>query len=254
MPEYLIDQLKTAGFDFLSLANNHANDFGLEGIENTKLVLDNLEIGFAGLESCPWDTISIGGITYGFCAFAPNTGTIQIDDYEYAKKIVQNLNSISDIVIVSFHGGAEGTEHKHVPKTTEFIYGENRGNVFEFSHLVIDNGADIVFGHGPHVTRAIEIYKGRFIAYSLGNFATYARFNLNGEKGIAPIIQVKTKLDGEFIEGKIIPIRQLGEGGPEIDPHNMVIAEIKELVKADFPESLLKIEDNGSFYLKDSTK
>ena len=121
---------------------------------------------------------------------APNNGTIDINDHKNAISLVQKLDSLCDIVIVSFHGGAEGANHTHITRNNEIFLGENRGNPYKFSRDVIDAGADIVFGHGPHVTRAIDIYKDRFIAYSLGNFATYGRFNLNGVSGIAPIVKV----------------------------------------------------------------
>ena len=70
---------------------------------------------------------------------------------EGAIEIVKKLDSICDIVIVSFHGGAEGAQFQNVPRTNEIFYGENRGDVYKFSHTLIDAGADIVFGHGPHV-------------------------------------------------------------------------------------------------------
>ena len=251
MPEKLAWDLKKYGFDLISIANNHVGDFGSSGRKNTQKVLDSMQMVYAGLESCPWDTATIDGVTYGLCAFSPNTGTIKIHDYDRAKKIVEHLDSLSDIVVVSFHGGAEGSSHTHVTRETERFYGENRGNVYAFAHTVIDHGADIVFGHGPHVTRAIEVYKDRFISYSLGNFATYARFNLRGVSGIAPIMHVWTHRDGKFIKGQIIPTRQIGEGGPLYDSGKRVIKEIQKLVKEDFPESNLLINDDGTFGLQE---
>jgi len=178
MPEYLANILATAGFDVVSIANNHVRDFGKRGIKNTLKVLSKLKIEAAGLLTRPTATFKKDGVKYGFTAFAPNIGTLNIRDIPKAKKIVQKLAQSNDIVIVSFHGGAEGTTNQHVTKRTEYFYGENRGNVYKFAHAVIDAGADIVFGHGPHVTRAVEVYKKRFIIYSLGNFCTYGRFKL----------------------------------------------------------------------------
>ena len=109
-----------------------------------------------------------------------------------------HLDSISDIIVTSFHAGAEGQDHLHVPRETETYYGENRGNVYELARLMIDAGADIVFGHGPHVPRAIDLYNDRLIAYSLGNFCTYGRFSLRAEKGISPLLKVLTDREGKF--------------------------------------------------------
>ena len=59
-------------------------------------------------------------------------------------------------------------KYQHVTREREYFYGENRGNVYEFSHAMIDAGADMIFGHGPHVARAIEVYKNRFYCLQLG--------------------------------------------------------------------------------------
>jgi len=244
-PESLANELKLSGFDVMSTANNHAGDFGDEGRQNTMRVLDSLNIHHAGQQVKPQVTFKIDGIKYGFAAFAPNSGTMSINDHEAAKEIIQGLDSICDVVIVSFHGGAEGKKYQHVLREEEIFYGENRGNVYQFSHDLIDAGADIVFGHGPHVVRAIEVYNQRFIAYSLGNFCTYARFNLNKESGYAPIINVFTNAEGEFYEARIIPFVQYSPGGPVLDKENRVIPKIRELTNKDFPEGNLSIDEKG---------
>ena len=250
-PEYLVDYLKDAGFDLLSLANNHMGDFGNAGRENTKRILKAKGIKHAGLESCPWDTIHVHGKVIGMTAFAPNSGCLKLNDYKKALEVLSELNKISDLVIVSFHGGAEGRSRTNVTRKTEEFVGENRGNVYEFAHLMVDNGADIVLGHGPHVTRAIDCYKGKFITYSMGNFATYGRFSLSGVSGIAPIYKLYiNKHTGNFIKGEIVSIQQLGEGGPTVDPKKQVLAEIKRLCAMDFPEVLWEINEDGTFKLK----
>lgn len=252
MPELYAGVLDSAGFDILSLANNHFGDFGDEGRNSTMRILDSLSIRYAGLDKCPWSIFEIDSVIYGFCAFAPNKGTININDYEVVKGIVKTLSDTCDIVIVSFHGGGEGADYQHVYDRSEEFYGENRGNVIEFAHMVIDNGADIVFGHGPHVTRAIEVYNDRFIAYSLGNFLTYRRFNLKGANGISPLIKVSTDRSGKFTGALIVPLFQDAKGHVRIDPDRRVIGRIRELVKSDFPSSELDISDNGIVKLKKS--
>lgn len=244
-PEYLAKHLKTSGFDVLSLANNHAGDFGDTGRVNTMRVLDTLGIHYAGLLLKPYTSFELDGVKYGFAAFAPNAGTQSIHDYESARAIVSHLDSLNDIVIVSFHGGAEGKDHQHVTREEEEYYGENRGNVYLFSHAMIDAGADIIFGHGPHVSRAIEVYNERFIAYSLGNFCTYGRFNLLGPNGIAPIVKVMTDKYGKFLKGEIISIKQVGWGIPKLDEEQNALKIINELTKTDFPESKISIDDKG---------
>jgi poly-gamma-glutamate capsule biosynthesis protein CapA/YwtB (metallophosphatase superfamily) len=249
-PEYVVDHLKDAGFDLISVANNHMGDFGDPGRSNTQKVLKAKGFKYAGLETCPWDTIHVKGLVVGMTAFAPNSGCLRLNDYEQAKRIVRELDGFCDIVIVSFHGGAEGRSKTNVTRQKELFVGEDRGNVYEFSRVVIDAGADVVLGHGPHVTRAIDVYKGKFITYSMGNFATYARFSLSGVSGIAPIYKLYFTKKGDFVKGEITPIQQLGEGGPTIDPNRQVIGELRRLCQLDFPEVKWEIGDDGKFRLK----
>lgn len=243
-PEYFADQIQEAGFNLLSIANNHMGDFGEKGRSNTVKVLKEKGFHYAGLERCPWDTMTVKGKIIGFIAFAPNTECLQIEDIADAKRRVEALDSIADIIIVSFHGGAEGSKHTHVTKKTEYFYGENRGNVYAFAHAVIDAGADVVLGHGPHVSRAVDYYKGRFITYSMGNFCTYARFNLRGPNGVAPMYQIELDEDGAFVQAKLVSTKQLGEGGPLLDENHGAFKQVKLLTETDIPEAKLQFLDN----------
>jgi poly-gamma-glutamate capsule biosynthesis protein CapA/YwtB (metallophosphatase superfamily) len=250
-PEYMAGYLQEAGFDLMSLANNHAGDFGNPGRKNTMKVLDSVGIRYAGLESCPYVVFQSKGIRYGLVAFAPNSGTISLHDLSRARSIVTHLDSTCNIVIASFHGGAEGKEHQHVTRKREFFHGEDRGNVYAFSRMLIDAGADIVFGHGPHITRAVDVYRDRFIAYSLGNFCTYARFNLQGPNGIAPIVKLTVRRDGTFVCGKVFAVRQAGRGVPEHDPSMAAIKKIRELNAVDLPELAIDIDALGNIIYLD---
>ena len=244
MPEYYVSTIKNAGFDLLSIANNHANDFGLEGRKKTASVLKTAGINFAGSLEKPYAIFTKKNIKYGFLSAAPNSGCFNMKNYSKAVEYINLLDSLCDIVIVSFHAGAEGYKATHTPKTDEIYLGYNRGNVYKFSHMCIDAGADILLGHGPHVTRAVELYKNRFITYSMGNFCTYARFNLKGPSGVSPILDLKVNNKGEFISAKVIPIKQLGEGIPVYDSLKLAWKYIVELSKEDFPESTLYFDNN----------
>ena len=250
-PASYVKHFANAGFDVVSLANNHSGDFGASGRRGTKAVLRNAGIAYAGLAGTDETAIfERNGTTFGFAAFAPNSGTCDVRNIPRAKDIVATLDAKCDIVIVSFHGGAEGIKHQKLAKKTEYYLGENRGDVHKFSHAVIDAGADIVFGHGPHVTRSIELYKDRFISYSLGNFCTYGRFNLRDAAGIAPIIKVTTNKDGAFVKGEITPTYQQKTHGPKKDPHKRVITKMKQLTASDFPNSALTITSDGDIFRK----
>jgi hypothetical protein len=250
MPENYSGLLEKAGFNIISLANNHFGDFGWKAASRTKELLDSLGIYYAGLTENPFVVFKKDSVIYGFCAFSPTAGSLSLTDTVGAKSIVKKLSEICDIVIVSFHGGAEGADFQRVPKTDEFFYGENRGNVYSFAHSMIDCGADVVFGHGPHVTRAIEVYKGRFICYSLGNFCTYGRFNISGPNGFAPVIKLKVDKAGKFLSGRIIPVYQGRDGQVRTDSLGRAIKKLKELVALDFPYSEAEVNDDGKIFYK----
>jgi len=254
MPERYVNHLVEAGFDLMSVANNHSGDFGEAGRKGSIKALKGAGLGFAGFEGTA-ETYSLekDSVRYGFAAFAPNTGTVRINDTEKAKRLISELRKTSDIVIVSMHIGAEGPGYAHITRKTENFVGENRGNPYEFARIAIDAGADMVFGHGPHVPRAMDIYKGKFIAYSLGNFATNANVNISGISGYAPIVKIKTDGKGNFIEGEIISAIQKGEKGerrPFLDSTGACISKIKELTEADIPETGLSIDKSGKISLK----
>ena len=248
MPSKYGKYLKQAGFDYLSIANNHSNDFGQTGIKETIQNLNNLNIKYSGIKVIAENTIlEKNGKKFGFVSFAPNSATVKLNDYNYAKKLISELKSKVDIVIVMFHGGAEGAGAEHITRGHEIFHGEDRGNVYEFAHFAIDNGADIVFGQGPHVTRAIELYKNKFISYSGGNFATFGKINVSGSMGIAPIFKIKIDNNGNFVSGEVIPVRQTYESaGPFIDSEKLAIKKIISLNKSDFPNGNgLSVTNNG---------
>jgi len=91
--------------------------------------------------------------------------------------------------------------------------------VVRFARTAVDAGADLVLGHGPHVPRALEIHKGKLIAYSLGNFATYSMFNLKGESGISYALQVELSPEtGDVVRFRTPSVELLDLGIPYPDP------------------------------------
>lgn len=250
MPESYVTHLLDAGIDAVSLANNHVRDMGYESYRRTMAVCDSAGLRHAGIFDTPSDTFMINGIRFGFAAFSPHWATARMYEYEKVRKIIAELDGYCDVVVAMFHGGGEGEAYARTPRENEKYNGEIRGDVYRFAHTAIDAGADIVFGTGPHVTRAVELYKDRFIAYSLGNFCTYKRFNLEGARGVAPIMKVHTDKKGVFLFAEAISIRQHWPGYPSLDPGNTALRQLQILTRMDFPEmdSLLVIEDSGRIY------
>ncbi len=248
MPTRYANYLKEAGFDIMSIANNHANDFGEEGRSTTRETLDKLGIKHAGGDSGRYSTayLDVKGKKVAFIAFATNNVSLNVNNIAEAKNAVIQADKQADIVVVSFHGGAEGTSAVRVPFKTEIFFGEARGNLPLFSKAVIDAGADYVIGHGPHVLRGMEIYKDRLIAYSLGNFATYGQFRLAGETAETLVLEVEIDAEGKFMNGRIHPFVLQDRGIIVEDKSNSAINTIRRLSQMDFPDSAPTISDDGS--------
>jgi poly-gamma-glutamate capsule biosynthesis protein CapA/YwtB (metallophosphatase superfamily) len=251
MPTRFAKNLKAAGFDVMSVANNHASDFGDAGRASTRKTLEALGIKHAGSDRVQYSTtyLDVRGTTVAFIGFAHNNIVPNVNDLDNARRLVQEADKKADIVVVSFHGGAEGTGAQNVPRQTELFFGEKRGNLPLFAHTVIDAGADLVLGHGPHVLRAMEIYKDRLIAYSLGNFATYGWFKLEAETALTVILEARLGKTGEFIGGTLHSARQEGPGIPVLDTSGAAIKKVRALSQTDFGKSAPKIADDGTISL-----
>jgi hypothetical protein len=247
-PEWYAGLLSGMGFNLMSLANNHSGDFLEAGRAATIAALEEYGIGYGGLaqEGAITGTLELDdGTRVGLAGFSPNKGTVSIHDLDGLRRLVRELDRTHDLVIVSFHGGAEGADRTHVTREPEEFYGERRGNVYEFAHAAVDAGADVVVGHGPHVPRGVEIYRDRFIAYSLGNFWTWARFNLRGPNGLAPVLDLEVDRQGRVIAARVVSARQMGLGSPRLDPGGRAARLIAELSSEDFPEVELEFGADG---------
>ncbi|WP_375755648.1 CapA family protein [Corallococcus exercitus] len=238
------EYLKQASVDVVSTANNHSGDFGEECRRATESTLDALGIAWSGPPGSV-ATLERNGLKIGLVAFHTSPGCNHLNNLPTATALVKQTAATHDIVIVSFHGGAEGGKALHVPQGKEMFFGEDRGDLRAFTHAVVDAGAHLVLGHGPHVARAMEFYQGRLIAYSMGNFATYGRFNLKGPQGLGMILEVELDANGRFSNGRILPTKQVGEGITQPDPDANVVSLVRKLTLEDFPDTGARIADDG---------
>lgn len=244
-PSRYVTHYVDAGFDVLSLANNHARDFGEEGRLASMQTLATAGIHHSGLEG-DFATFTVNELDVALLAFAVTRNSNMMLDYDLAADVVAEHAVQYDIVIVSFHGGAEGQDVTRLPFAEEEYFGEPRGDVVRFSRMMVDAGADLVLGHGPHVVRAIERYNNRLIAYSLGNFATYYGISVNGIKGIAPILVTTLDGEGNFVEGHIHSTIQLRPDGPSLDRRNRALNLMRSLSLLDFTTPGLVFNPDGS--------
>ena len=236
VPASFARTLSEAGIDLASTNNNHASDFGEFGQTETARNLREAGIEVAGpLGVARWQTDSL---TFAMAAFSTGGGDYRVQEIGAAAAVVRELDREVDVVIVSFHGGAEGEGARHLPRAPETAYGEDRGDVWAFARSMVDHGADLVLGHGPHILRAMEVYRGRFIAYSLGNFTTWNTFGIAGARGLSTVLDLRLSVNGAVINAALLPLRLRESGVPTPDPTSEAIAEIRMLSSEDLGSAL----------------
>ena len=249
-PPFHAEYLRRAGFTLVSNANNHSRDFGETGRAATYRNLIAAGLAVSGGDS-PETRIGVqtlaDGTRFALVAFGHNPGIMQVTDLARLAAIVQRgrapAPTSSSSPAISARKARAAAQ---LTRANELFLGENRGNPYAFGHAAVDAGADIVFCHGPHVPRAIEVYRGRFIAYSLGNFWTYGRFNLSGVSGLAPIADLQVGRDGALVSARIVSAIQTRPGGPALDPAGGAARRIAELTRQDLPAAGITIADDGT--------
>ncbi|MEK7635680.1 MAG: CapA family protein [Patescibacteria group bacterium] len=208
-----IDGLKFAGFDVLSLANNHILDYGRKALEDTVLILKENSIipigaGENYLEANSPIIKEISGVKIAFLSYAlmnpksyeaskdySGISSFELERVENEVKMIKTL-SIADIVVVSFHWGEEYQTRSNKKQQ-------------EIGRALAEAGADLIIGHHPHVVQELERYKNSWIAYSLGNFIFDQNFSdetMNGlmlkaeiqDKKIKIVEPIDLKIGGDF--------------------------------------------------------
>jgi hypothetical protein len=237
--------LKQAGFTIMNLANNHALDYGESGQAETIAALKRVGLRFTGRPG-EITVLREGGTKVAFVGFAPYPWAQSLLDIEDAVSLVRKAGRKADIVVVTMHAGAEGSDQQHVRAGPEWFLGEPRGNVVAFSHAVVRAGADLVVGHGPHVLRGIEWYRGRVIAYSLGNFLGNGTLNVSGVTGQTAVLRASLRRDGSWVEGKLVPVQLTGGGLPRVDSSGAALTTVRQLSRADFGRNAVRISPSGT--------
>lgn len=243
-PPAWTDVLKSAGFDVLSVANNHSFDFGDRGFDDTIAHIQQSGMQAVGRRG-EIVKVEANGYTVAFIGFSYWPDHNDMNDLPTATALVQQAQAEADMVVISVHAGAEGTGALRVRDQTEYFFSENRGNMVKFSRAMIDAGADLILGHGPHVPRALELYQGKLIAYSLGNFLGYRTLSTVGPLGLSLILQVDLDEAGNFVQGRVIPVALDQNGVPYIDNGFASVTLMRQLTQQDFPETPIAIDDMG---------
>lgn len=237
--------LRDSGFTIMSNANNHSYDFGPTGEDQTVRALHRAGIAQTGLPG-EITIVHVRHLRIAFLGFAPYPNTGPLNDLAAARRIIRKAAAKADLVVCAIHAGAEGTSALHLTGGDETYLGEDRGDAEAFAHMAVDAGADLVLGSGPHVLRGMELYHGRLVAYSLGNFAGYHNFSLEGVLGESAVLRVTLSADGRFKAGRIVAVRLVGAGQPVPDPSGAAARLIGQLSRADLGGRGVRVAPDGT--------
>ena len=244
VPTRYATRLGDAGFTVVSLANDHAFDFGEPGLRQTVEALSAAGVGHTGRRG-QVSVQPVGSVDVAIVGFAPTDWSASVTDIAEAKRLVRRAARTADVVVVAMHGGAEGAGEQHVGLGNERYLGRNRGDVVRFAHAVVDAGADLVVGHGPRVLRGMEWYKGRLIAYSLGTLGGYEVVPRGGPLSVGAILRVTLSSDGTFETGRLVATRMAGAGLPALDPAETAHGVVRELSREDFGARAVEVSGDG---------
>ena len=236
VPPSFAQAYKSTGFTVLNSANNHSYDFGAEGQAQTSAALRAVGIVQAGLPG-QIGLVRVHGVSVAFVDFAPYylTNNMLVASQESA--LIARAKREAKVVVVYMHSGAEGTTADHVTRQNEYFYGENRGNPYAFAHSAIDLGANLVIASGPHVLRGMQWYKGRLIAYSLGDFANYDAFATVGDLSLSAVLHVTMNSHGVITAASLVPITLHQGGQAFVDPTHAAWGFMNQLSRQDFTSS-----------------
>jgi hypothetical protein len=238
--------LRRAGFTLVNLANNHTRDAGDSGLADTEAALATAGLAHTGAPG-QITVVRAHGVRIAVVGFAPYPWAADLLDVAGAQRLVRAAAARADLVVVQMHAGAEGTAYQHLGRGDETYLGERRGDPEAFAHAVVDAGADLVVGHGPHLLRALEWYRGRLIAYSLGNFASYRNFALDGPLGLSAVLRVRLHADGTWAGGTLVPVRLEGTGTPTRDRDAAAaVALVRGLSRADLGPTAATLRGAGA--------
>lgn len=187
-PQAYAKILSAGSVEAVNLANNHTMDFGEEGYQSTKTALNRENIPYVEQNTSILYTTQ-SGLKIGIYA-----GQFWMDTAHMEAAVAKLREDGAEIVVVSYHGGTEGS-YRVTPDQERY------------AHAAIDAGADIFFGHHPHVLQPIEEYNGGVIYYSVGNFAFGGNRNPKDKDTVVIQQQVIRELDGtvRLGETKAIP-------------------------------------------------
>ncbi|HBC45031.1 MAG: SH3 type 3 domain protein [Candidatus Collierbacteria bacterium GW2011_GWB1_45_35] len=197
-----VEGLTTAGIDIVNLANNHINNQGQEGIDETINILNKNNIAYVGARRDSSVVFNIKNTKIAFLGFtdiASGSKDVSTASPDSIKSQISEAKKSADLVITTFHWGNE--------------YSQRSLHQVELAHLAINSGADVVIGHHPHWVQETEEYKGKPIYYSLGNLVFDQMWSEETRKGLV----VSLIFSGnQLVNKEEIPIKIFDYGQPNL--------------------------------------
>lgn len=211
------DLLRQANIGAVSIANNHSNDFGPRGFADTRRQLERVGIAATG-EPGSFLVRELRGVRVALVAFGHSTRFNNILDLPEAARVVARARAAADTVIVTHQGGAEGDAAVFLTGAPEIFLGEQRGDVRAFARTVIEAGASLVVGHGPHVLRAAECVGSAAVLHSIGNFVSVGGLSVASLANVSAMLEALFDAGGALRGVRLIPVTFRQERLPLIDP------------------------------------
>jgi len=209
--------LKKANFHILSIANNHAQDYGPIGFADTQRHLTAEGIEHTGLKGS-YVIRPVKDIKIGVIALAHYPVYNNVLDIEATAKLVTEVRAKSDLVILFYQLGGEGDAHAMITNEDEVFLGEQRGNARKFATAMIKAGAGALIAHGPHVVRAAECINGVPVLHSIGNFISAGGLSAQNLANVSAFPEMLFEPSGKFKSVRIVPVTFTPERLPKIDP------------------------------------
>lgn len=196
--------LKKANFHILSIANNHANDYGPIGFADTRQHLSAAGMETTGLKDSHVIR-TIKGLKVGVIALAHYAVYNNVLDIEATAKLVAQVRSMSDIVVLFYQIGGEGDSHALLGNEDVVFLGEQRGNARKFAAAMVKAGASALIGHGPHLVRAAECIEGVPVLHSIGNFVSSGGLSVNSLANVTVFTELLFDEGGRFKAVRLTP-------------------------------------------------
>jgi hypothetical protein len=227
-----------------NVANNHARDAGLDGLQRTTRHLSAAGVHVTGVDTLATPVRTTGGDTVAFLGFSTSAPP-DARHLAAVRRHVARAAARYPRLVVTAHLGAEGAGAQRTRDSVERYAGEHRGNPIAFANAAVAGGATLVVMHGPHVLRAVQWRGERLVAYSLGNLVTYGPFSFNEPLRRGAVLCASLDAAGRVRRPALGATRQQRPGVVALDPTGRAYVLVDSLSRLDFPRTGVRVTRDG---------